>query len=31
MVKVVERRTGAEQPKEETRNAKDVCWMPGGI
>jgi mannose-6-phosphate isomerase-like protein (cupin superfamily) len=30
-VKVVERGTGAEQPKEETRNAKDVCWMPGGI
>jgi hypothetical protein len=25
MVKVVERGTGAEQPKEETRNAKDVC------
>jgi hypothetical protein len=23
-------RTGAEQ-KEETRNAKDVCWQPGGV
>jgi beta-alanine degradation protein BauB len=30
-VKVVERRAGAEQAKEETRNAKDVCWMPGGV
>lgn len=30
-VKVVERAAGAEQAKEETRNAKDVCWMPGGV
>jgi len=21
----------AEQIKEETRNAKDVCWQPGGV
>ena len=24
-------RAGAEQIKEETRNAKDVCWQPGGV
>jgi quercetin dioxygenase-like cupin family protein len=30
-LKVVERAAGAEQAKEETRNAKDVRWMPGGI
>jgi mannose-6-phosphate isomerase-like protein (cupin superfamily) len=30
-VKVVERAAGAEQVKEETRNAKDVRWMPGGV
>src|SRR6185437_670956 len=31
-VKVVERAgAGAEQVKQETRNAKDVCWQPGGV
>ncbi len=31
-VKVVERAAaGAERVKEETRNAKDVCWQPGGV
>jgi mannose-6-phosphate isomerase-like protein (cupin superfamily) len=30
-LKVVERAAGAEQAKEETRNAKDVCWTPGGV
>jgi beta-alanine degradation protein BauB len=31
-VKAVERAAaGAEQVKEETRNAKDVCWQPGGV
>jgi len=31
-VKSVERAAaGPEQVKEETRNAKDVCWQPGGV
>ena len=30
-LKVVERAAGAEQVKEETRNAKDVRWTPGGV
>ncbi len=31
-VKVVERAAaGPERVKEETRNAKDVCWQPGGV
>ena len=31
-VKAVERATaGPERVKEETRNAKDVCWQPGGV
>jgi quercetin dioxygenase-like cupin family protein len=30
-VKVVERASGAEKAKQETRNAKDVRWMPGGV
>lgn len=31
-VKAVERAAaGSEQVKEETRNAKDVCWQPGGV
>jgi len=30
-VRVVERAAGAEQIREETRIAKDVCWMPRGV
>jgi mannose-6-phosphate isomerase-like protein (cupin superfamily) len=30
-VKVVERAAGGDQAKEQTRNAKDVCWVPGGV
>jgi hypothetical protein len=31
-VKVVERAAGGtERVREETRNAKDVCWQPGGV
>lgn len=31
-VKVIERPAGGpEQTREETRNTKDVCWLPGGV